>query len=1030
MLTRISILSVFSLAFLLLTVQTTGAQETITMQGVAIDSKGIPLPDGKRTVTFTLYDSPDSENPLWSEQQSVAIKDGRFSATLGSVNPLDLPLEGPHWLGMRVGEGKELSPRLHLTPGADAVAGKSVADIDDRAGEKAATNPANTLDQAYDEGGAGAGRTITADAGAVNIEGAGGLTVNGNLGVGITNPIGRLHIFQASGNINLRVQSDGVDSKVGLRFRNDARNWRLFVDGTNNDVFGIRDVTAAQDRLIIDTSGNVGIGTATPGAKLNIVGDLKIVDGTQGAGKVLTSDASGLASWQTPAGGGSTTSIADADNDTKVQTEETADEDKIRFDTGGVQRMMIDEVGNVGIGTTSPDAKLVIQGPDDGTNGPILKLQSNSTGQAESGRIRFTEAGFVGGYIHYDGNTDLLNLGFHSILNSDPADDEDAITISRLTGGNVGIGQTSPDALLNIQDTSRNPISDTGDPTDYHLFIQGSASFDNSAGIALGNETNDVGAAIIYQDKGNNAKGDLTFWTKSSNVDGDPLAEVVRIKNQGNVGIGLTGPSAKLHIEQAANADAFRVDDFSGDTSPFVINQFGNVGIGLTSPDALLNIKDTARNPIGDLRFPSNYHLFIQGDNATDKSAGIAFGNDDNNVGAAIIYEDTGTNAVGDLSFWTKSGTGNGQPPARAVTIRSSGQVGIGTRFPSSLLELFGSTPNLRIVNTDATEAGLILDSSAGFEWSILLNAGGNGQLNFHDSSVDIQARFRRDNSAQNDDGWVTATIDYGEFMEKLDHNEEIEIYEVVAVKDNKITKNTEGSSLIMVTSTDAGLRGGNPLVEGYSRDNDPNWLVVAYVGQMPVLVEGKVTEGDYIIPSGKNDGRASAISPDAITRKQFNQVIGRALESSESPVYNTLDTYQDPDDEEQDSEILVEMRRMQQRRGSANIINVAVGVHNGLPNFEEDRVAVDELRKQISEVRELVTVKDATKEREKIIQTQKLEMERQQAAIAATKTELNQTKDELNELKARMAQLESLLYLNKLVAGDFQSTRKMVFLK
>lgn len=46
----------------------------------------------------------------------------------------------------------------------------------------------NTLDLAYDEGGPGAGRTITADAGAVNITGPDGLTVNGNVGVNTTNP--------------------------------------------------------------------------------------------------------------------------------------------------------------------------------------------------------------------------------------------------------------------------------------------------------------------------------------------------------------------------------------------------------------------------------------------------------------------------------------------------------------------------------------------------------------------------------------------------------------------------------------------------------------------------------------------------------------------------------------------------------------------------------------------------------------------------------------------------------------------------
>ncbi len=45
-------------------------------------------------------------------------------------------------------------------------------------------------------------------------------------------------------------------------------------------------------------SGNVGIGTTIPSAKLDVNGSIKITDGLQGAGKVLTSDASGLASWQ------------------------------------------------------------------------------------------------------------------------------------------------------------------------------------------------------------------------------------------------------------------------------------------------------------------------------------------------------------------------------------------------------------------------------------------------------------------------------------------------------------------------------------------------------------------------------------------------------------------------------------------------------------------------------------------------------------------------------------------------------------
>lgn len=47
-------------------------------------------------------------------------------------------------------------------------------------------------------------------------------------------------------------------------------------------------------------SNKVGIGTGTPDSTLHVVGGLKFVNGTQGLGKVLTSDANGGASWQTP----------------------------------------------------------------------------------------------------------------------------------------------------------------------------------------------------------------------------------------------------------------------------------------------------------------------------------------------------------------------------------------------------------------------------------------------------------------------------------------------------------------------------------------------------------------------------------------------------------------------------------------------------------------------------------------------------------------------------------------------------------
>ncbi len=52
--------------------------------------------------------------------------------------------------------------------------------------------------------------------------------------------------------------------------------------------------------VVSKDSSKVGIGTSTPGAKLDVLGKVKISDGTEGAGKVFISNASGIGSWQTP----------------------------------------------------------------------------------------------------------------------------------------------------------------------------------------------------------------------------------------------------------------------------------------------------------------------------------------------------------------------------------------------------------------------------------------------------------------------------------------------------------------------------------------------------------------------------------------------------------------------------------------------------------------------------------------------------------------------------------------------------------
>ena len=77
---------------------------------------------------------------------------------------------------------------------------------------------------------------------------------------------------------------------------------------TNATAIGYNAKVGASNSLVLGGTGvdavKVGIGLTIPIATLDVLGNIKITDGTQGPGKVLTSDATGLATWEIPSGGG------------------------------------------------------------------------------------------------------------------------------------------------------------------------------------------------------------------------------------------------------------------------------------------------------------------------------------------------------------------------------------------------------------------------------------------------------------------------------------------------------------------------------------------------------------------------------------------------------------------------------------------------------------------------------------------------------------------------------------------------------
>ncbi|MCC6399727.1 MAG: beta-propeller fold lactonase family protein, partial [Flavobacteriales bacterium] len=157
------------------------------------------------------------------------------------------------------------------------------------------TTPANRLDV---EGGLAVGGSYSGSTAAP----ANGAIIEGNVGMGTTTPANRLDVegglavgSSYSGSTVAPANGAIIEGNVGIGTTTPAN--KLDVEGrlAVGSSYSGSTVAPANGAII---EGNVGIGTATPAAKLDVAGTVKIADGTQGTGKLLTSDAQGNASWQ------------------------------------------------------------------------------------------------------------------------------------------------------------------------------------------------------------------------------------------------------------------------------------------------------------------------------------------------------------------------------------------------------------------------------------------------------------------------------------------------------------------------------------------------------------------------------------------------------------------------------------------------------------------------------------------------------------------------------------------------------------
>lgn len=119
---------------------------------------------------------------------------------------------------------------------------------------------------------------------------------------------------------------------------------------------------------------------------------------------------------------------------------------------------------------------------------------------------------------------------------------------------------------------------------------------------------------------------------------------------------------------------------------------------------------------------------------------------------------------------------------------------------------------------------------------------------------------------------YESGSADYAEWLERMDPAEKIVPGDIVGVIGGKVSKNTQHASKYLVTSTNPGVLGNMP-----AAGQEDLYEKIAFLGQVPVKVRGEVHIGDFILPSGLNDGTGLAISSEKIKAFQYASIVGIA---------------------------------------------------------------------------------------------------------------------------------------------------------
>ncbi|MFC1478851.1 hypothetical protein ACFL57_05285, partial [Candidatus Margulisiibacteriota bacterium] len=480
---------------------------------------------------------------------------------------------------------------------------------------------------------------------------------NGNVGIGTVAPGSILHI-------------EGSDANEYITLKNTGTSGReyLIANGNSGSSYGvglhiIDNTASGTSRLSIDDGGNVGIGTADPGDRLDVKGNIRLSDGAPDYKRKVQYyyDASHYNSieFYSPSSGGMLFDMAHASSG------------GYDFQWGGASVMLIDaNDGNVGIGTTDPTNRLVVKAASAVTEQTIKVL--NDAGNTVGSVGKSGEDGII--YVNDASGVSKIQIF------ANPAGD------TYFNAGNVGIGTASPAEKLEVNGAIKVGAGVLGEDP-------GTMYYDSGAGKMMYRSTSNW---VTLDGGGVDYSG--TLWTENGgNV----------YRESGYVGIGLTNPTEKLVVDAGtgvglkligANGN-FTIQDgslidttrstmyfgfndasnFNFNNGKFYVKDDGTVGIGTNAPAHELEISSTTP-------------IFRITDSDSDGDAAISwmeFYDQNSRVG----YIGDGSQFNQDLYFIAESADLHlGDSSGATVLNLNGGKVGIGITNPEGTLEVAHAT--------------------------------------------------------------------------------------------------------------------------------------------------------------------------------------------------------------------------------------------------------------------------------------------------------------------------------------------------